>query len=305
MATKPELTVWINGEWVKESEARISVFDLGFLRGDAVFDAARTFGGRIFQAAEHVERLLASCRSLELDPGLSQAELVQIGESVAQANAPLVPIHQDFWVMFHVTRGIRRKGFAERSQVIVLCTPLPLAERAVLYRDGIAVVIPSVRRTPPWAVSPRIKSHNYLNFVVAELDTKRLAPGAWPLLLDENGCLAEGYGSNVFVVKDGGILTPFERNVLPGISRAMVLKLASELGMAAREADLEPHDLRSAEEVFFTSTSLCLCPVSSVNGFRLPGSFPGPITQRLQQAYQRLAGFDFVGQYLAQLESRS
>jgi branched-chain amino acid aminotransferase len=191
------------------------------------------------------------------------------------------------------------------ARVIVECLPLPLAERAALYRDGIRVITPAVRRVPPEAVSPRAKSHNYLNLVLAEQQVNALDPGAWAVLLDTGGNLAEGPGSNIFLVRAGELLTPRERQVLPGISRAMVMELASGLGIPVRELDLDLYDASTADEAFLTSTSLCICPVASINGRHVgqAGQVYGPLTRRLIEAYGQAVGCDFVGQYLRRLGS--
>ncbi len=294
----PELVLWLDGRWVSEKEAKVSIFDDGFLRGDAVFDVARTFGGKPFQLREHVDRLLESCRYLMLDPGLGRAELIALGEEVAAKNTHLVSRYGDFWIDYHVTRGVRREGFETRTSLMVYCDPIPFRERAPLYRDGIEVTVSGVRRTPPWAISPRVKTHNYMNFVLAGLGA-RSRPGAWPILLDEHGNLTEGASSNIFLVKDGELLTPLEQFVLPGISRRTVMMLAGKLGIPVREKNLDPRDLCLADEVFLTSTSLCLCPVGKIDGRAVPGAIPGAITARLLAAYNELAGADIRAQYLS------
>ena len=125
-------------------------------------------------------------------------------------------------------------------------------------------------------------------------------PESWAVLLDVNGNLAEGMGSNIFVVRGDEILTPQEKFVLPGVSRQTVIDLAHEEGLPLREADLDLYDAYTAEEVFLTSTSLCICPVTQVNGVSIgpEGQVWGPVTKRLAEAYQRFVGHDFVGQYL-------
>ena len=182
--------------------------------------------------------------------------------------------------------------------MIVECTPLPLRARAALYHDGIRVVVPAHRRTPPGALSPRVKTSNYLNMIVADQEVDALDPGAWAVLLDMQGNLAEGRGSNIFLVADGELVTPRPVQVLPGISRQTVIELAAELSIPCRETDLDLYDAYAAEEAFLTSTSLCICPVRSINGLRVGGEAVfGPVTQRLIDAYSRLVGCDFVGQY--------
>jgi branched-chain amino acid aminotransferase len=151
-------------------------------------------------------------------------------------------------------------------------------------------------------VSPRAKTHNYLNLVLGDLEAKAHDPGAWSLLLDDRGNLAEGTGSNIFLVKNGILKTPCGHNVLPGVSRATVIELAARLGIEFQETDLDPFDAATADEIFITSTSLCLCPVSSFNRRKVGnGAIPGPVTTRLTHAYVELIGFDFVAQYRAHL----
>ena len=180
------------------------------------------------------------------------------------------------------------------------CTPLPFAQRAKLFKDGIRVMVPSHRRTPPDSLTPRAKTHNYLNLIVADQEVQSIDPEAWAVLLDVNGNLCEGLGSNIFIVRDGEILTPREKFVLPGVSRQTVIDLAREEGFPLREADLDLYDAYNADEVFLTSTSLCICPVTKVNGVAIgpEGQVWGLVTQRLADAYQRFVGHDFVGQYL-------
>lgn len=297
-----ELVAYVNGEIVAESEAKISVFDLGFLHGDAVFDTARTFKGVPFKLDEHLDRLERSCRYVELDPGLSKDELRAITLEVLERNLGALAPDEDFWVSQRVGRGVARRGFEERTTVVIECTFLPLAQRARYYRDGLPLISPSVRRTPAWAQSPRAKTHNYMNIMLAEREVHAHDPDAVAWMLDQDGNLAEGWGSNVFVARDGALLTPRERSVLPGISRAVVFDLCHEAGIDVREADLDPYDLVTADEAFVTSTSFCICPVASWNHRAIgAGRIPGRLTERLLSAYSELVGLDIVGQYLAHL----
>ena len=149
--------------------------------------------------------------------------------------------------------------------------------------------MPAHRRTPPAALSPRVKTSNYLNMIVADQEVDAIDPGAWAVLLDMHGNLAEGRGSNIFLVRDGGLMTPRPLQVLPGISRQTVIELAGALGISCREVDLDLYDAYAAEEAFLTSTSLCICPVRSINGLRVGGEAVfGPVTQRLIDAMPAL-----------------
>ena len=297
-----ERTAYHNGRYLPESRVLLPFRDRGFLYGDAVFDTTRTFTHRVFKLREHVDRLYRSLRYLRIDPGLSPGEMCAVTEEVVERNLHLLGPEDDYWVSQRVSRGVAAVDGEEATQagptVLVDCTPLPLRERASLYRDGIRVVVPAQRRTPPEALSPRAKTSNYLNMIVADQDVAAVDPGAWAVLLDMQGRLAEGRGSNLFLVCGGELLTPRAANVLPGISRQTVIDLASKLSIPCRESDLDLYDAYAAEEAFLTSTSLCVCPVRSINGTRIGGADVfGPVTQRVIQGYTELVGCDFVEQY--------
>ena len=163
-----ERIAYFNGRFVPEREVLIPFRDRGFKYGDAVFDTTRTFGHRVFKLSEHVERLYRSLRYLRIDPGIPVGQMIQITEEVLARNLPFLEPDDDYWVTQRVSRGLDAADRAiwgrEGATVIVECVPLPLRQRAPLFRDGIRVLVPSVRRTPPDALSPRTKTHNYLNY---------------------------------------------------------------------------------------------------------------------------------------------
>lgn len=303
-----ERVAYHNGRFLPESEVLVPFRDRGFVYGDAAFDTTRTFRHRPFKVAEHIERLYRSLRYLRIEPGLTPAELAAITEQVLERNRHLLGPDEDYWVTQRISRGLKPVADGPFEQVgptvIVECQPLPLRERAPLFRDGIKVVVPSMRRTSPDAFSPRAKTHNYLNLILADQEVRGRDPEAWAVLLDQHGHLCEGQGSNIFLVRGGELLTPRERFVLPGVSRRTVIELAEGAGLPWREADLDLYDAHTADECFLTSTSLCICPVVSVNGVPIgdPGRVYGPVTRRLCDAYAASVDCDFVGQYLARLD---
>ena len=296
--------VWFNGEIIPETEARVPFRDRGFKYGDAAFDTTRTFGHRIFKLDEHLNRFYSSLKYLRIDPGISKEDLKRATEEVVEINLRNVSEDEDIWVTQRITRGLEpadRRLWTEYPErtILVESRPLPLRERGKLYRDGLRVRTPSVRRPSPDTLSPRAKTHNYLNLIIAELEVKDADPDAHALLLDTNGNLAEGKGSNIFIVKDGVVLTPKERYVLPGVSRQTAIDLAREKNLPVEEADIDLYDTMNAAEVFITSTSFCICPVSNVNGVTIgDGNVPGPITKQLIDAYVDYVGCDWYGQYL-------
>ena len=296
-----ERVAYVNGEIIPESDAKISIHDRGFLQGYSVFDTTRTFGHRIFKLDEHLDRFFKSLKYARLDPLIDKSELSRITMEIVNTNLPLISDDDDYWVTQRVSRGISTPE-GDKPTVIVESVPLPFSARAKYYSKGMPVVVPSVRRTPPESLSPRAKIQNYANLVQAEFEAKERNPESWPILLDMNGNLCEGPGSNFFIVKDGAVVTPREQYVLAGISRSTTLELAAELGIETVEANIDLYDAYTADEAFVTSTSFCICPVISVNGSVIgEGSIPGPITRRLLNAYSGLVGIDIAGQYLSRL----
>jgi branched-chain amino acid aminotransferase len=297
---------WFNGSFVPEKEVLIPFRDRGWRYGDGAFDMTRTFYGRVFRLEEHIARFYRSLRYLRLDPGMSPKEMIEASEAVVARNEPLRAAAGDWWVAQRVSRGVDPIGDEmpehRGPNVVVDCTPLPLRARARLFRDGVDVWTPPHRRTAPDMLSPRAKTHNYLNMIVAEQSVKAHDPEGWAVLLDADGNLCEGIGSNIFVVRDGKLLTPSEHHVLPGISRQTTLDLARRLAIPAIEGDIDLFDAANAEEMFLTSTSLCIAGVRSFNGAKVgDGRPPGPVTQRLIEAYIAEVGCDFVRQYLDRL----
>lgn len=299
---------WFNGRILPEGDVVIPYRDRSWKYGDGAFDMTRTFHGAIFHLEEHIERFYRSLRYLRIDPGLSPREMIAISEDVVARNEHLRDAHGDWWVCQRISRGVDAVGDEGWEQtgpnLVVDVTPLPLAARAAHFRDGATVVTTTTPRTSPGALSPRAKMNNYLNMIVAGQPVTAADPNAWPLLLDENGSLAEGVGCNIFVVQDGALSTPQERYVLPGVSRQMTMDLAAKLGIPCRERDIDMFDAANADEMFLTSTSLCILPVRSFNGAPVgPASYAGagPVTQRLIDAYVAEVGCDFVQQYLDRL----
>ena len=303
-----ERVAYFNGEIVPESQAVVPFRDRGFKYGDAVFDMTRTFGHRIFKLDEHLDRFYNSLDYVRIDPGITKEEMRDATIQVVEQNLKLLGNDDDYWVGQRVSRGVDLVGGDMWSTdggptVIIECTPLPLGPRARLYRDGIDVWVPATRRVSPEALSPRAKSHNYLNLIMGDLEVKSKDPEGWALLLDSRGFLAEGIGSNIFTVKGGVLYTPRPQYVLGGISRETTMELAEELEIEVVEKDIDQFDAYTADEVFLTSTSLCICGVRTVQGNVIAdGAIPGPITKALQDAYIDLVDYDWVSQYLTRLE---
>ena len=308
IANDGERVAYFNGEIVPESEVKVPFRDRGFKYGDAVFDMTRTFGHKIFKLETHIDRFYNSLRYVDIDPGMPETDMVAKTLEVLEQNLHLLGPDDDFWVGQRISRGVDLVGgdmweTAGGPNVIIECAPLPLKPGARLYRDGIDVLIPSVRRVPPEAVSPRAKSHNYLNLILADMEAKSQDPESWAILLDTRGFLTEGIGSNIFTIKDGVIYTPQEQYVLGGISRETAIEMAEKIDVPVVTKDIDLFDAMTADEVFLTSTSLCICGVRSFQGRKIgDGLAAGPITKALMDAYVDFVDFDWVAQYLKRLE---
>ena len=297
---------WFNGNFMPENQVLISFRDRSWKYGDGAFDMTRTFNGRSFRLKEHIDRFYRSLRYLRLDPGISPQEMIDISEQIIARNEHLRVTAGDWWIGQRVSRGVDPIDgeVPEHTgpNVVVECTPLPLRARARQIRDGLDVWTPAQRRIAPDMLSPRAKTHNYLNMIVAEQSVKAHDPDAWAVLLDVNGNLCEGMGSNIFIVREGKLFTPSERYVLQGVSRQMTLDLARKHAIPVIEGDIDLFDAANAEEMFLTSTSLCIAGVRSFNGASVgDGRAPGPITKLLIDAYIAEVGCDFVKQYLDRL----
>jgi branched-chain amino acid aminotransferase len=295
-----EPVVYVNGRLLPASQATISVFDRGFRVGDAVFDTARTFRHRPYKLREHIERLYRSMHYIRLNPGITPDDMEAQTLRVVEHNMPLIDVDDDVWITQVVSRGLVRTQDAAAT-VVILTEPLPFASFARYHKLGVSLVTPGIRHTPPQCVEPRAKTVSRMNLVLAEMEAQQQDPEAWALLLDLEGHITEYSSGNFFIVRQGRLITPFERRSLGGIARETVLEFAEELGIPAREADITPYDAYNADEAFITSTSKCVLPVDRLNGIRIGQQLPGPITKRLLDTWSARVEVDIVGQALRHL----
>ena len=294
-----EYTAYFKGEWMPFSQVKIDPMDRGFTVGDVVFDVARTFNGKSFRMEDHIQRLYRSLKFVRIDPGLSAKEMLDISEEVVQRNDHLRAEVGDFTITQFVTRG---PGSSSRSAgppaVCVKVAPIAFGRFADLFKDGAHGVITRTRSYPVESLDPKVKNYSRMNFNLADLEAADVDPEAWPILTDADGSLTEGTGYNVFLVTDGVIRTPGDRNILQGVSRGMVFDLARQLNIPLVEEDLQPYDLYTADEAFFSGTSPCILPVSKVDQREIGDGRPGPIVQQLLSAWSETVGMDIVDQAL-------
>jgi branched-chain amino acid aminotransferase len=299
--------VYFNGEYVSEAEARVSIFDSALMFGDMAFEMTRTYGHRPFRLGEHLDRLCASLRLLEIDPGMTRGEMEQVTLETLARNLPTEPADMDWQLMHNVSRGtlgLYRTVLPGPAgpTITINCWPLitHMGSFAPTYDSGVHLVIPAQQTLPAHLLDPRAKTRSRLHYQMAQLQAARVRPAGpgpvWPILIDPDGFLAEGAGSNVFLVRDGTLLTPEPRNVLLGVSRAMVIELASGLGIPTREANLGRYDALQANELFCTATTFGLVHAASFEGQPVGDGAPGPVFSRLRDAWIRHVGVDFVEQ---------
>jgi len=292
-----ELICYFNGEYIKESEVKISMLDVGIMEGMA-FEVSRTYNHVPFFWKEHIDRLFRSLRYLRIDPGLTPEEMYNITLKVFKHNEKYLTPEDDFSMRHLVSRGATTYFFdpPSRPTILVHCIHLcPLYEReAKGYQEGIHLVVVNTRQIPPQCLDVKSKNTNRFCNTLADFEARMIDPQAWALMLDVNGHVAEGPKYNVFMVRGGKLLTPPLDSVLGGTRRAILLKLARELGIESAETDLYVYDLYNADEIFVTAQSYTIMPVAKFNEKVLPKPIPGPVTQQLFQAFSKLVGVDIV-----------
>ena len=298
-----ELLVYLNGSFVPQSDARISIFDSALMFGDMVFEATRTFNQRPFRLGHHLERLYGSMRYAEIDCGLSLAEMEAATLETIRVNREALADGFDFQMTHNVSPGplsYYHSVFPEgpRPTVAINCWPLKqrLAGFAPQYQAGVHGVIPSQRAVPAQFIDPKAKNRSRIFYQRANHQARRIDPEGWAVLLDSDGFIAEGVGSNVFLIFNEALYSPEGRNILRGVTRGFVLELAGKLGIPIHERNLEPYDLMNADEAFFTSTPFGIIPMSRFEGQPVGSGEPGPITQRLLTAFGEHVGIDLVAQ---------
>ncbi len=294
-----DYTAYFNGEYVPFSQVKIDPLDRGFMVGDVVFDVARTFDGKSFRMREHVERLYRSLKFIRLDPGLSPEEMIEISEETIRRNESLRSEVGDFTVWQFVTRGPGRwTHSAGPPTVCVKVSAIDFGRFGRFYDSGAHGVIPRTRSYPAESLDPKVKHYSRMNFNLAELEVADVDPDAWPILTDADGNLTEGTGYNAFIVTDGVIRTPADQSILQGVSRRTVIDLARQLHIPLVEEDLQPYDLYTADEAFFSGTSPCVLPVTRADRRQIGDGQPGPITRQLLAAWSETVGVDIVDQAL-------
>ena len=278
--------IFMNDRIVPEHEARVSVFDHGLLYGDGVFEGLRSYSGRVFRLDAHLDRLWASAKAICLTIPLSKETVAKAVNDTLAANNLV-----DGYVRLIVTRGVGSLGLdpnrTRDPQVIVIADTIALYPQEH-YEKGLRIVTAATQRVQSAALSPRIKSLNYLNNIMAKLEGLQ-AGCVEALMLNHKGEVAECTGDNVFVVRASRLLTPPpDAGILEGITRNAVMELAHAAGIDCREATLTRHDLYTADECFLTGTAAEVIPVVDIDGRTIVAGVPGPVTARLTRDFHAL-----------------
>jgi branched-chain amino acid aminotransferase len=286
------MTMWIHldGKLVRKEEARISVFDHGFLYGDGVFEGIRVYSGNIFRLEEHITRLYESAKTIALEIPMEPEAMTRAVIATVAANGV-----GDAYIRLVVSRGVGDLGIdpanCARPTVVIIVDAIKLYPQE-LYERGISLITASVRRIPMECLDPRIKSLNYLNNILAKLEAKKAGvPEA--VMLNLHGCVAECTADNLFITKNGTVKTPdLLQGALGGITRQAVLELARQEGFQTLETVLGLHDLYNADECFLTGTGAEIVPVVAIDGRKIGTGKPGKVTLQLLARYRELRVLD-------------
>ncbi len=301
-----ERQVYISGNMVPESEARISIFDSAVMLGDTATESTRTFGHRPFKLKEHIDRLYKSLKVMRIDPGMDSGQMLGITQNVLEANLPNYAADQDCWIVHNISRGLSIAGSdptvtGSGPTIMIFTQPMDLRSWAKFYDEGCHAVTAMSRSVPSQSLDARIKNRSRLAYTLAESEVKLVDSLAQGVILDIHGNVSENKGGNIFAVTGGELRTPTTSNCLAGMSRETVLNLAKQLGIRSVETVMQPYDLATADEVFFTSTPYCIMPATRFNGMGIGDGKVGPITRKLLAAWSDLVGIDIVKQARDQL----
>jgi branched-chain amino acid aminotransferase len=281
------MKIWLDEKLVDEQDAKISVFDHGLLYGDGVFEGIRFYSGRVFRLEEHIRRLFDSARAIVLKLPWTQEQVMQFTVDTIKANGLT-----DGYVRLVVTRGTGGLGLnpylCERPSMFIIASTIQLYPEEY-YTNGLAIVTCATRRPAPAALMPQVKSLNYLNNIMAKIEA--IQAGAMEaLMLNEQGYVSECTGDNIFLLKNGTLLTPpVADGALDGVTRQVILQLADQLGIPWKEQTLTRYDIFISDECFLTGTAAEVIPVIALDRRPIGDGKPGPLTLRFIEAFRALA----------------
>ena len=281
-----ELLIYVDGEYYPKSQAKVSVYDHGLLYGDGVFEGIRAYVGRVFRLEDHIDRLYRSAHTIMLEIPVPKEEMTEIVLETLRKNNL-----KDAYIRLVVTRGSGDLGLDPRKcpkATIIVITDTIRLHKGDPKENGITAILSWVKRDPVDATTHEIKSLNYLNSVMAKIEANMSGVDE-AICLDKNGFVCEGVAENVFIVRDGEILTPPScTGALPGITAASVAELARKLGYTVLEKNITPYELFNADEVFFTGTAAEIIPVREINKRVIGSGKPGAVTRKLMDGFSKM-----------------
>ena len=298
--------VYISGELVDEAEAKISIFDSAVLLGDTVTESTRTFNYIPFKLEEHIDRLYKSFKLTRIDPQMTKQEMMDVSVNLLEVNKGVYAKNEDCWLVHNVSRGHSITGGNPALQVtkptvMIYTQPMNLVLWAPFYTKGCHAVIPSTRMVPSQSLDARIKNRSRLFYTLAEIEAKLVDPEAQSVILDIHGNVAENKGGNIFMIKSGKLITPTTANCLAGLTRDSTIEIARSLNIDVIESVIQPYDLSTADEMFFTSTPYSIMPATKLQGLEISDGNVGPVTKKLIQGWSDRVGVDIVKQAEDQL----
>ncbi|MFA4824202.1 MAG: branched-chain-amino-acid transaminase [Methanoregula sp.] len=279
------MIIYYDGKYLPDDQAKVSVFDHGFLYGDGVFEGIRAYNGKIFRLKEHLDRLFDSAKTIDIHPPISKEEMTEaICETLRKNNL------KDAYIRPIITRGVGDLGLDPRKcpkpSVIIIAVTWG-AMYGDLYEKGLKGVTVSVRRNPAESMPPNVKSLNYLNNILAKIEANYKG-GDEAIFFDTNGYLSEGSGDNLYIVKNGEIVTPPTLNNLRGVTRMVLIEAAKSLGITVKEQNMGYFDLYTADEIICTGTAAEVAPITWVDGRTIGSGKPGPVTRQLMAAFKSI-----------------
>ena len=279
------MKIYLDGNLVDSAEAKISVFDHGLLYGDGIFEGIRLYGGNVFRLDEHLERLEYSAKAILLKLPWSRKEISDAICATCRANGLT-----DGYIRLVVTRGVGDLGLSPwlcpKPSIFIIADKIALYPKEH-YEKGLEIVTVATRRMNPAALSPAIKSLNYLNNIMAKIEARQ-AGALEAIMLNDQGLVAECTGDNIFIVHKGRILTPSaQQGALHGITRDTIFAIAKEIGVAIEEHDMTRYDVWNADEVFLTGTGAEVIPVVKLDGREIGDAKPGPVFAKVLAAFRR------------------
>lgn len=279
------MKIYLDGKFVDEADAKISVFDHGLLYGDGVFEGIRLYGGNVFRLEEHLERLEYSAKAILLKIPLNRQELAQATCETCRQNGL-----KDAYIRLVVTRGVGDLGLAPwlcpKPSLFIIASKISLYPPEH-YEKGLSIVTVPTRRINPAALPSTVKSLNYLNNILGKIEARQFG-ALEAIMLNDQGYIAECTADNIFIVHKGEIITPaVSQGALRGVTRGAIFDVAKELGVPLREADLTRYDVWCADECFLTGTGAEVVPVVKLDGREIGTGRPGPITQQVLGSFRR------------------